>query len=89
MMDTQGEQARVDALYRLYVSNGAHLKWATHFGSHCPEPDFVGAVARERTEQWRAARHFVSHYRWWFIALVLLVVSLMAFLLARRFRVFG
>lgn len=30
-------------LYHLYVSKGAIVPWATHFGHHCPTPDFTMA----------------------------------------------
>ncbi len=64
MMETPGEQPRVKTLYRRYVKQGPHVAWAKHFGVNCPNPDFNGAIALERVQPFRVARHFMSHHRW-------------------------
>ena len=34
---------RLQRAWLLYVRHGAYVPWAEKFGSHCPDPDFVGA----------------------------------------------
>ncbi len=37
------DQELAHDLYRDYVAHGAVVPWATHFGFHCPAPDFAAA----------------------------------------------
>jgi hypothetical protein len=37
------DQARVEAIYRRYITTGAYQAWASRFGRECPEPDFAAA----------------------------------------------
>ncbi|HEU5048219.1 MAG TPA: hypothetical protein VFT64_10305 [Rickettsiales bacterium] len=37
------DEGRAQELYRLYISKGAIVPWATHYGHHCPAPDFTMA----------------------------------------------
>jgi tetratricopeptide (TPR) repeat protein len=43
-------------LYQRYLKEGTVLPWATHFGRHCPEPDFVSVVNFAQTQTIRDAR---------------------------------
>ncbi len=43
-------------LYQRYLKEGTVLPWATHFGRHCPEPDFVSAVQFVQVQTIREAR---------------------------------
>lgn len=50
------DQAKADAIYRRYVTNGAYQAWAKDFGWLCPQPDFEGARTfwMRRIEAWMA-----------------------------------
>ncbi len=51
-------EALTCGMYQRYLKAGAVLPWATHFGRHCPEPDFVSAVHFVEAQEIRdAARH--------------------------------
>ncbi|MGH7813643.1 MAG: hypothetical protein ACREQI_06530 [Candidatus Binataceae bacterium] len=43
-------------LYQRYLKEGAVVPWATHFGRHCPQPDFVEAAHFVQTEAARQVR---------------------------------
>jgi hypothetical protein len=72
MMQTPGEGARAKSLYQRYVKNGPRVTWAKTFGRKCPDPDFAGAVAMERSHIYHHWRHYVSVHRWWLVGFVLL-----------------
>jgi cellulose synthase operon protein C len=61
-------------LYQRYLKEGAVLPLATHFGRHCPEPDFASAVQFVQAQEIREAhRHSqIVRHRW--IVLVKLVL---------------
>jgi hypothetical protein len=65
MMSTQGQEATVAALYRIYVARGAAMPWAGHFGRDCPEPDFNGAARLLWTQPLAQARHAVRRHLAW------------------------
>jgi hypothetical protein len=49
-----GDQAKLEAIYRRYLANGAYQAWARDFGKTCPDPDFDGARTfwMRRIEGW-------------------------------------
>jgi tetratricopeptide (TPR) repeat protein len=51
-------------LYQHYLKEGAVVPWATHFGRHCPDPDFDSAVSFTQRQEIREARRDrqVAHY---------------------------
>jgi tetratricopeptide (TPR) repeat protein len=67
-------------LYQRYLKEGTVLPWATHFGRHCPEPDFVSVVSFAQTQAAREARRrsrIVRHR-----SIVLMQLALVALCLA-------
>jgi hypothetical protein len=72
MMQTPGEGARAKSLYQRYVKSGPRVPWAKTFGRKCPEPDFSGAIAMERSHLYHHWRHYASVHRWWLAGFVLL-----------------
>lgn len=83
MMSTRGAEGRVHALYARYLKQGAHVSWAAHFGTDCPEPDFDAAATFAYRQYLRDARHTASQYRWP-LGAGLVVFGLGAVWLARR-----
>jgi tetratricopeptide (TPR) repeat protein len=63
-------------LYQRYLKEGAVVPWATHFGRHCPEPDFDNAVQFVKAQEIHEARRHskMIHHRW----TVLLQLALVA-----------
>jgi tetratricopeptide (TPR) repeat protein len=63
-------------LYQRYLKEGSVVPWATHFGRHCPEPDFDSAIHFVQAQTIREARRRTQmiHHRW----IVLLQLALIA-----------
>ena len=53
-------------LYQRYLKEGTVLPWTTHFGRHCPEPDFVSVVNFAQTQAAHEARRHsqIVRHRW-------------------------
>ncbi len=84
-----GDAARAAALYRLYVSNGARVRFATHFGHACPAPDFADAwkaTAKSALMEVRAQVHRRKPEAAGVAAAILAMVVLLIILLRKRFR---
>jgi len=55
---------RARTIYRTYVTRGAIVPFATHFGFNCPEPDFAALGATRRRVIEAGARDAVHRHKW-------------------------
>ena len=70
-------EALTCGMYQRYLKEGTVLPWATHFGRHCPEPDFVSVVNFAQTQASRDARHHSQMVRHrWIVLMKLVLVAL-------------
>jgi cellulose synthase operon protein C len=73
-----GDTARINftcQLYQRYLKEGAVVPWATHFGRHCPEPDFDSAIHFVEVQTIHEARRHsqIVHHRWIALAKLALI----------------
>jgi hypothetical protein len=62
-MLSSGADERARAIYRRYVTTGAVVPFATHFGHDCPDPDFSAVQATRRTLAVAEARDVVHRHK--------------------------
>lgn len=77
---------RLQAYYRRYVAQGAHVSWAENWGQDCPKPDFDAAARMQHAQRVAAFKHLARTWRIPGIGLGVLVIVAFAALFVRRRR---